>query len=265
MIGGLALVVLGAVTTASLSGSSPKPAASLGSTGSSGSAPEDKRDPERYALAQKAEKGDPMALADLEARSVRDRTTEEWRAIGHGYCQIGQLATCVGKYRDGVTKRAGLAKDEVVLADVRRAAESNDAHRPALELAALHLWAPGVDIIYDTYVNTKGDRDRAAVHMRAKEFLDDGAIRAKASARLKPTLDLQRAIRRRDCASVRKLVSEIEENGDVRAVPLLEQLKSRSGCGLLSLGDCWGCLRGKVNVGDAIDAAKARPAPTFEG
>jgi hypothetical protein len=64
---------------------------------------------------------------------------------------------------------------------------------------------------------------------------------------------------------VKKLVKQVADEGDVRAVPSLEQLRVRGGCGLLDLSDCWSCLRGVVDVGEAIDAAKSRPAPTFEG
>jgi len=264
LAGAVGLVFIGALTTFALASDGTRPTA--GATGTASvQAPVEEVDKERMALAQKAEKGDPTAIADLEARSKNDRTAEEWRAIGHGYCQIGQLTTCVEKYRDGVTRRVSLAKDEVVLADVHRAALSLDSHRPALELAALHLWAPGVDIIYDVMTETKSSKELADVNKRAKEFLEDGAIRGKASPALKPTLDLQRAMKKRDCGSVKKLVSAVGETGDVRAVQSLEQLRASSGCGLLGLGDCWSCLRGVVNVGDALDAVKARPAPTFEG
>ena len=264
LAGAVGLVFVGAFTTFALASGDQKTASGAKTSSSSGE-PVEEVDKQRLELKQKAEKGDPTALADLEARSARDRTADEWRAIGHGYCQIGQLATCVEKYRDGVTKRPSLAKDKVVLADVRRAAEALDSHRAALELAALHLWAPGVDIIYDVWTSTRGDADRADVNKRARDFLEDGAIRSKASAQLKPTLDLQRVIKKRDCGSAKKLVRALADSGDARAVPSLEQLKARGGCGLLDLGDCWSCLRGVVDVGEAIDLVKARPAPTFEG
>ena len=165
-----------------------------------------------------------------------------------------------------MTRKVSLAKDKVVHADVRRAAESADAHRAALELAALHLWGPGVDIIYDVWWSTNGEADHAEVNKRAKEFLEDGAIRTKASKQLRPTLDLQRAIKKRECKTVKSLVVEVGANADVRALPSLEKLRAKGGCGFVGWSDCWPCLRGgEVNIGDAIDAVKGRAAPTFDG
>jgi hypothetical protein len=189
---------------------------------------------------------------------------EEWRALGHGFCAIGQFDACIAKYREGVTKRAALAKDPLVIADVRAAAVTPEAFREALELAALHLWAPGVDIVYDVWSSTKGDTKKADVTKRAKDFVDDGAIRAKASPALKATFELQRVIKRQDCPGAKKAVKQALDDGDARAAPFLDQLRASRGCGLLGLGDCFSCLRGNVDVGAAITAVKARPAPTFD-
>ncbi len=138
-----------------------------------------------------------------------------------------------------------------------------DAHRDALELAALHLWAPGVDIVYDVWSSTKGDKASEDVNKRARDFVEDGTVRAKASPELKVALELSRAIKKQDCATAKKSVKSAAESGDVRAVPFLEQLRNSRGCGLLGLGDCWSCLRGSVNVSEAIEAAKKRPAPSY--
>jgi hypothetical protein len=255
-------VVVGAVGTYAVAGG-PKAQAGQAGPGGSAKAPVDDEEVKQRALRELAEKGDQTALAQLEAKPKQQRSAEEWRAIGHGYCQIGQLSACIAKYRDGVTKRPALAKDPTVLADVRKAAQMKDAHREALELAALHLWAPGVDIVYDVWASTKGDKTAEDVNKRARDFLEDGAIRAKASPELKLTLDLQRALKKQDCATAKRSVKAAVETGDVRAVPYLEQLRNTRGCGVLRLGDCWACLRGSVNVSEAIESAKKRPAPSY--
>jgi serine/threonine-protein kinase len=258
----LGLVVIGATGTCAVAGGA-RGQAGLAAPSASTHAPVSDEDAEQQKLRELAEQGDQTALAQLEAKSKNERSAEEWRAIGHGYCQIGQLAACITKYRDGVTRRPALAKDPIVLADVRKAAQVPDAHRDALELAALHLWAPGVDIVYDVWASTKGDKSSEDVNKRARDFVEDGTIRAKASPELKVALELQRAIKKQDCATVKKSVKAAVDSGDVRSVPFLEQLRNTRGCGLLGLGDCWSCLRGAVNVSDAIEAAKKRPAPTY--
>ncbi len=262
LAGALGLVVTGAVGTCAVAGGSSA-RAGLAAPSASTPAPVSDEEAKQQKLRALAEQGDQMALAQLETKPKQERSAEEWRAIGHGYCQIGQLAACVAKYRDGVTRRPSLAKDPIVLADVRKAAQLPDAHRDALELAALHLWAPGVDIVYDVWASTKGDKTSEDVNKRARDFVEDGSIRAKASPELKIALDLQRALKKQDCATAKKSVKAAGESGDVRAVPYLEQLRNTRGCGLLGLGDCWSCLRGSVNVTEAIESAKKRPAPTY--
>lgn len=258
----LGLVVVGAVGTCAVAGGS-KAASGEGAPSASAKAPLSDEALKQQKLRERAERGDQNALAELENKPKAERSADEWRAIGHGYCQIGQLSACIARYREGVTKRPALAKDPVVLADVRKAALVADSYREALELAALHLWAPGVDIVYDVWASTKGDKASEAITKRAREFLEDGAIRAKASPELKVALDLQRATRKQDCATAKKTVKAAVTSGDERAVPFLEQLRTTRGCGLLGLGDCWSCLRGSVNLTEAIDAAKRRPGPSF--
>ncbi|RYE83783.1 MAG: hypothetical protein EOO75_18915 [Myxococcales bacterium] len=51
------------------------------------------------------------------------------------------------------------------------------------------------------------------------------------------------------------------EAGDKRAVPLLQRLVAKKGCGFLSMQDCWPCLRRDSLVSDALKAAEKRPEP----
>jgi len=51
------------------------------------------------------------------------------------------------------------------------------------------------------------------------------------------------------------------EAGDARAVPLMQSLTSKKGCGFAGFQDCWPCLRRDNLLNEAIKAAEKRPAP----
>ena len=74
-----------------------------------------------------------------------------------------------------------------------------------------------------------------------------------------------RAERKRRCKDVPELLKKAIEVADDRAVPLLERFSSSRGCGMLGLGDCWSCLRGKKELDAAKNAAAGRKGPSFTG
>jgi hypothetical protein len=146
---------------------------------------------------------------------------------------------------------------------VRSAAVHPLAYEAALRLAAHQLGEGGLDVLWDTWVATKKDAERVAINRRARAFLDDTAVRNNASQELAIVLELERAERRRRCSEAERLLARVAEYGDARVLPILERFASTSGCGLLDLQDCWGCLRDDKALAQAREAAALRPAPTF--
>src|SRR5450432_3536985 len=213
-------------------------------------------------LVTRAESGDQTALAELTARPEKKRSEREWRALGHGYAKLSQFPASLSAYQKGAAAHPPLAKDPLLLADVRLAALDAQASEEALKLAATGLGADGLDLIYDVWEDTKPVPSQAAVTKRARGYLDDDAVRAKASPALKLLLDVSKA-QKDGCASVKRWLARAATEGDARVVPLLKRFDDRRGCGFLGLGDCYGCLRAGKDLANTADSAAGRPGPKF--
>jgi len=213
------------------------------------------------ALILRAESGDEAALKELEA--LPEKTAESTRALGRGRCQRSEMVACMNAYKAGIQSYTRLRQDPIVLADVRSAAEHELAYETAMRLAAHQLGSGGLDVLWDTWTKTRKGEDVAAINRRARAFLDDSAVRNNASRELTLVLELERAEKRRRCSEAERLIERVTEYGDARTLPILERFNTTRGCGLLDLGDCWGCLRSGRVLAQARDAAKGRPGPTF--
>jgi serine/threonine-protein kinase len=213
-------------------------------------------------LIQRAETGDQTALAELTARPEKKRAEREWRALGHGYAKLGQFSASLNAYQKGVLAHPQLAKRPELLADLRLAALDAQASDDALKFAATGLGPEGLDVIYDVWDDTRSLPSQALVAKHARAYLDDDAVRAKATPALKLLLELSKA-QKEGCASVKRWLARAASEGDARVVPLLKRFDDRRGCGFLGLGDCYSCLRAGKDLANTADSAGARPAPKF--
>ena len=236
---------------------------SAASTAKEGSAEVASKDSELAKLIARAESGDQTALAELTARPDQNRSLDEWRALGHGYAKLGHFDASLSAYQKGVASKAELNRDPILLADVRLAAENSAASDAALKLAANGLGSGGVDIVYDVWESSKAVPSRATLTKLARGYLDEDAVRAKASPALKVLLELGKA-QKEGCASVKRWLARAASEGDARVVPVLKRFDDRRGCGFLGLGDCYSCLRAGKDLGSTADSAAARPAPRFD-
>jgi serine/threonine-protein kinase len=235
----------------------PAPPASVEST-----AAVKRKDPALAELILRAESGDPTGLAELTARNEKKPTAPAMRALGHGYFKLGQLTAGLAAYEKGAAEFPALAKENTLLADVRRAADDADVSDEALKFSADALGADGMDLIYDVWDTSRTNPAKAAISKRSRAYLDDDAQRGKASPALKILLDVSKA-QREGCASAKRWVARVETEGDLRSLPLLKRFDDRRGCGFLGLGDCYGCLRAGKELSTAAKDAGGRPGPTF--
>jgi serine/threonine protein kinase len=220
------------------------------------------KDDELSALIARAQGGDQTALAELSARPEKRRTLAEWRALGHGYATLHQFSPSLTAYQNGAAAHPALSKEPLVLADVRLAALDAQASDDALKLAASGLGPDGLDVLYDVWEDTKAVPSQAVISKRARGYLDDDGVRAKASPALKLLLDVNKA-QKEGCASVKRWLARASTEGDARVVPLLKRFDDHRGCGFLGLGDCYQCLRAGKDVANTADSVSARSGPKF--
>jgi eukaryotic-like serine/threonine-protein kinase len=221
------------------------------------------RDSELARLISRAEKGEQAALTELSARPEPLRAAKEWLALGRGYAQLAQLPASLSAYQKGVLAKPELSREPKLLADVRRAALDVQTSESALKFAANALGESGVDLVYDTWDSARTVPSRAALTKLARSYLDDEAVRAKASPALRLLLELGKA-QKEGCASVKRWLLRVASEGDARVLPALKRFDDRRGCGFLGLSDCYSCLRASKDLSSAASGAGARPAPTFD-
>jgi eukaryotic-like serine/threonine-protein kinase len=221
------------------------------------------KDSQLSLLIGRAQGGDQTALAELSARPEPLRGGNEWLALGRGYAKLEHLSASLAAYQKGVAAKPELSRDPALLADVRRAALDTTTSETALKFASSALGAGGVDLLYDVWDSSKAVPSRAATTKLARTYLDDDAVRAKASPALKLLLELGKA-QKEGCASVKRWLARAASDGDARVVPALKRFDDRRGCGFLGLSDCYSCLRSGKDLGAAANGAAARPAPSFD-
>jgi eukaryotic-like serine/threonine-protein kinase len=264
LLGGVGLVLAGvllALLVFRQGASSTLAPSGSGDTAEAPSRPGLSEEERHKKLLLRAESGDEKAIAEVEA--LPEKRVEESLAVARGRCQRGEMVVCVSAYKAAIMRFTRLRSDRSLLPDIRRAAEHPLAYEDAMRLAAHHLGEGGVDVLFDVWTGTKKNAEQAAINRRARAFLDDGAVRSHASPALGALLELERAERRRRCKEAERALASLVEHGDRRALPVLERFGTTRGCGLLDLGDCWGCLRGTKALSLAEAAIKARPGPSF--
>jgi hypothetical protein len=66
------------------------------------------------------------------------------------------------------------------------------------------------------------------------------------------------------CSALRELLPRARAQADERSLGSLKRLQAKSGCGFLSMEDCYGCLRGDGLLEPTLSAVSERPAPRFD-
>ena len=268
MVGGVALALLGALLTIAVVPA--RPPKHPGARDSAGAlqglrASDQKSENEQHqALVERAAKGDQQALAALDAVPQKQKRIEDARALGKGFCVAGAWSACMTAYKNGVLAFPPLRQDSDLLTDVRRAALESSAYEEALRLAAHQLGEKGLDLLWDVWSATRQKPEFSAINRRVRQFLDDGAVREHATRELQLVFELERAEKRKRCGDAKGVLPKALEYGDDRLVPILDRMKVTRGCGFVSLGDCWGCLRGDTELAQVREAATGRPGPAFK-
>ncbi len=126
---------------------------------------------------------------------------------------------------------------------------------PASDAAFALLEGPFGEEGFDVLLDMSQASSSSPIKTRAAGSVQRPDVRAHASSAAKVVLDLRAA---RSCPAKREVLPRAKESGDARVLGALRGLRARSGCGFLSLGDCYGCLHRDRALEDAISAIEAR-------
>ena len=155
--------------------------------------------------------------------------------------------------------RPEAASDEAMLPVIKAALEGPpEATDTAFAMLEEDMGEQGLSLLYALWTSSAKDAS-AKLKARAGKVLSKPEIKARASKGLQALIDLN--MTPASCETKREGVELALEAGDRRAVPLLQRLSSRKGCGFLNVQDCWPCLRRDNALAEAIKAAEKRPEP----
>jgi serine/threonine-protein kinase len=248
-----ALLLLIVIVVASPRGGTAAPAASAGPAASA--APRQLLDED----IEKASREGPVALEKLQEQFPDDRRLT--RALLRAYHEARRPLDAIralGALAKQEKPERGLLADDLVLRVIRAATEGPpEAADVAFTLLEGSFGEDGIELLY-TFWTAKKDvsektRSRAGKSLARPEVKERGAKGTQA------LIDLR--VMPASCETRRQGVLQALEAGDQRAVPLLQALTSKRGCGRFNFQDCWGCLRRDNKLNDAIKAAGQRPPP----
>jgi tetratricopeptide (TPR) repeat protein len=209
------------------------------------------------ALLNLALQGNAKALTDLEMLAKDDPSAENWLAVARARKASGKLNEALAAYTAAVKTDAKVQSDPSLLSDLRQLATNDQIYEQVLSFAVTDLGASGVDLLIDVWLSAQGT---SVPSQRAKKLLEDPKVREQGTSAARIALELRDA---RGCEAQKALLPKATADADDRSSIPLGRLLGRRGCGFLGLSDCYACLRAGSDLGDAIAAAKSRPAPRF--
>lgn len=209
-------------------------------------------------LEQRASRGQPEALGELAKVPSAKRTGAASLALGLGYLNTQKSEPALEAFSAALKADPELLDHIDLLRGVRRLVDDPVTRDRALELAATSLGAHGADLLFDVWLSTK---EKTVATRGARKWLDSDSVRAAASPAARLALELREA---KGCSALRELLPRARAQGDDRSLGPLKRLQARSGCGFLSLEDCYGCLRADGVLETALSAVSDRPAPRFD-
>jgi hypothetical protein len=208
-------------------------------------------------LEQRASRGQPEALGELAKVPSAKRTGAASLALGMGYLSTQKSESALDAFNAALKADPELRDHIDLLRGVRRLVDDPLTRERALELAATRLGSRGVDLLFEVWLSTK---DKTAATRGAKKWLDSDAVRAAASPAAKVALEIREA---KGCSALKEVLPRVKAQGDDRSLGSLKRLQAKSGCGFLSLEDCYSCLRSDGVLEQALDAVADRSAPRF--
>lgn len=208
---------------------------------------------EKGSLAERAEKGDPAAMKQLEGMTPEKRTSVETFALAEARAvakrkEIAELSRKIGL----VPK---LVKEDK---DVKsRIGEFLDDREVAIDLLRAYANLPGDTGPTLLYAIVTGPK-KAGTSELAEEVLYSKDVKKKASLGLLVAMDLRKAEK---CEEVPKLLERAKVDGDRRSLNPIMRFHQKRGCGEKKLDDCWPCIREGDLLKDATVAIQKRAPP----
>ncbi|HEU5072888.1 MAG TPA: serine/threonine-protein kinase [Polyangiaceae bacterium] len=197
-------------------------------------------------------------VARIEALPVYKRSYDDWLALAHGTALLGRYKDSTLAYQAVLSLKGSMREDPKLLEDMYRAAHDDASFDLVLNLCSTRLKQPGIDVLWTLWQEWRHDPRRAEqAELLEKKLV---VLSRRASRELRTAIELATSD---SCSKLAKAVERAVQHADTRALPSLEHLAKKNGCGADRQHDCYPCLRSDDNLARAIARAKSRPAPAL--
>jgi hypothetical protein len=206
---------------------------------------------------------DEERLQDIVALPVYKRNLKDWLELGALYAKAGQWRDSTAAYRNAVQLDKDQRENPELLQAIRTAAEHKRSYEVAINLATTLLGEPGMDLLYDLWMETKHERKKRLIWELAYKKLEILHL-TKASKALRVRLELEFADPE-ECEPLKKTLERAIRHADQRSIEALTNLKRTDGCGASKKRDCYTCLRDTDDIEAALETAREMVPPRFDG
>jgi eukaryotic-like serine/threonine-protein kinase len=202
-------------------------------------------------------------LEALIAMPVYKRKIQDWQRLAKLHTEARQWSESVAAYRNAFQLDRNLVKDPVLLQTFRGLVLKRESYEAASNVAVNLLGEPGLDLLYDVWLEVKADKKQRILSDFLAKQLEIHHSR-RASKALKVALDLEFR-GELECEPVKKIVLQAIKSADTRSVAGLNALEVKNGCGFDKQQDCFACLREGGDLEAALQTATESAAPRFDG
>jgi serine/threonine-protein kinase len=165
----------------------------------------------------------------------------------------GSAEQGMGHYQEALAGEPRYASDGRLISDATRIfGEPKDEDAAPAEPVVKALLKSDPSGAATTSVFDVGIEGRWAARKRAREILKESGRWEELEPWQRTAIELR--LTGKQCERIKKLVNELAESGEPRALPALRKTanRPRQGCGFLNKGDCYKCAR--KDLASAIDA-----------
>ena len=192
----------------------------------------------------------PAALAKLADSYPKD--TRVWVELARVQLAAGNASASVNAVKSAYMADPSASKQAKLATILWKTAQKRDTSEKTLNLLGGGFGERGVDILYDLATTPGVRRD---VKKAASGALYTMAAQNAASPALKVLFALEHA---GTCQEKLALLPRAESDADARSLPLLTSMRSSVGCGKKRRNDCYPCMRGGLQLENAVAAVRKR-------
>lgn len=174
------------------------------------------------------------------------------KVLGRSYMAANQPDKAVQAYQQMLAVEPAAADDVEVGQNVVLACQNEVSAEAAYEVLETRMGTRGLDLLYWLAFDSKAT---GKYQLRAAKVLAKKEVRERGSPALRIALELRTA---GTCEGKYKLLDRARTEGDRRALVLLQPLFHDRGCGFLSMGDCWKCMRRGPLLATTVKEIEAR-------